>query len=138
MVAFASIKLHFLVYNLTRGCHENKTPLCHLFRQSLKRANLCNFYYLSTLFFCFWLLVTMPNCRWHQATKKIGMKLPCCCPCSFLPNKELPDADQMISVFFVFSLGKRRDRDKERQVLALFSVIQLKKSNVYFRCLQRC
>ena len=86
--SISSIKVHFLVYNLTRGCHENKTPLCHSFRQSLKRANLCNFYYLSTLFFCFWLLVTMPNCRWHQATKKIGMKLPCCCPCSLLPNKE--------------------------------------------------
>ena len=135
MVAFASIKIHFLVYNLTRGCHENKTPLCHSFRQSLKRANLCNFYYLSTLFFCFWLLVTMPNCRWHQATKKIGMKLPCCCPCSFLPNKENSwcwSDDFSVLCFF---LGKRRDRDKERQVLALFSVIQLKKSNVYFRCL---
>ena len=30
----------------------------------------------------------------------------------------------MMSVPFVFFLGKRRDRDKERQVLALLRVIQ--------------
>ena len=30
----------------------------------------------------------------------------------------------MISVFFVFILGKERDRDKERQVLALLRVIK--------------
>ena len=81
-----------------------------------------NFHYLFTLFFCFWLLVKMANRRWHQATKEIWKKLPCCCLCSFWPNKGHSwcwSDDFSVPCFF---LGKERDRDKERQVLALLRV----------------
>ena len=73
-----------------------------------------------SLFFCFSLLVKMTNRRWHQEQRH----LPCCCPWSLWPNKGHSWCWSDDVSAFCFFLGKRRDRDKERQVLALLRVIQ--------------
>ena len=67
--------------------------------------------------------------RWQpedgiKQQRNFGWSCPAAVPAAFDQIRGIPDADQMILVFFVFFLGKERDRDKERQVLALLRVIK--------------